>query len=77
MTGVVLEYCAADILDEPGKVNCGGLKANSEKLDEFLSLMDALNLDDFERWDDERKMTFWINAYNAAVLKVIIQNYPI
>ncbi|MCB1154016.1 DUF547 domain-containing protein, partial [bacterium] len=32
---------------------------------------------DYNTWSLDRKRAFWINAYNAFVLTVVIDNYPI
>lgn len=30
-----------------------------------------------EKWTDKEKMAYWINAYNAFTVKLIIDNYPL
>jgi hypothetical protein len=30
-----------------------------------------------EKWSDDQKKAFWINAYNALVMQTVINNYPI
>jgi hypothetical protein len=37
----------------------------------------ALDPEVFGKWSDKEKIAFWINAYNALTLRVIIDNYPI
>ncbi|MHC4266023.1 MAG: DUF547 domain-containing protein, partial [Planctomycetota bacterium] len=32
---------------------------------------------EYESWQNEEKIAFWINAYNTALMKIIVENYPI
>ncbi len=58
-------------------VNYKELKKNSEKLKAYLSELEALSKNDFEGFSKNQKLAFWINAYNAYTLKLIIDHYPI
>lgn len=60
-----------------GIVNYTGLKADRKGLDAFVSSLAALEPEVFGKWSDKEKIAFWINAYNALTLRVIIDNYPI
>jgi Protein of unknown function, DUF547 len=64
-------------VDGQGKVNYRGLKADRKGLDAFVSSLAALEPEVFSKWSDKEKIAFWINAYNALTLRVIIDNYPI
>ncbi len=64
-------------VDGQGIVNYTGLKADRKGLDAFVSSLAALDPEVFGKWSDKEKIAFWINAYNALTLRVIIDNYPI
>jgi len=64
-------------VDKEGMVNYRDLKKDRDKLDAFVDVMSKLNRKAFEKWDVNEKIAFWLNAYNALTLKVIIDNYPI
>lgn len=64
-------------VDDRGMVNYKGLKANREKLDAFVLAMAHLDPIVYGKWSEQEKVAFWINAYNALVLKNIIDHYPI
>ena len=64
-------------VDGQGIVNYTGLKADRKGLDAFVSSLAALDPELFGKWSDKEKIAFWINAYNALTLRVIIDNYPI
>ena len=60
-------------VDENGRVNYTQLKANPEKFEAYLDLLAAANLTE---WSYNEQLTFWINAYNALVIKGVIDHYP-
>jgi hypothetical protein len=64
-------------VDEAGMVNYKKLKTEPEKLQAFITELGNLDRKDFDKWDDNEKIAFWLNAYNALTLKAIIDNYPI
>ncbi|MDT8300310.1 MAG: DUF547 domain-containing protein [Sedimentisphaerales bacterium] len=64
-------------VDDVGMVNYRKLKAEPQKLRTFITELENLDRKDFDEWDDNEKIAFWLNAYNALTLKAIIDNYPI
>ena len=60
-------------VDENGRVNYTQLKANPEKFEAYLDLLAAAKPTE---WSYNAQLTFWINAYNALVIKGVIDNYP-
>lgn len=58
-----------------GKVNYKGLKKDEAKLNAYLSSLEATPIGN--DWGRKKKMAYWINAYNAYTLKLIVKNYPI
>lgn len=61
-------------VDKDGKVNYKGFIRDSAQLNKYLNLLTQSQLDALTRND---KIAFWINAYNAFTVKLIIQNYPV
>ncbi len=57
-----------------GKVNYKGFKADKAKLDAYLAELEAQPID--KDWSRKKKMAYWINAYNAYTVKLIVDNYP-
>ena len=64
-------------VNDAGMVDYKGLKANRGELDAFARQLARLPRAVYDRWSDKQKVAFWINAYNALTLRVIIDNYPI
>lgn len=61
-------------VDENGRVNYKAILADHSALDIFITTQ-IENADIADFTDDEKK-AFWINAYNALTLKLIVDNYP-
>jgi hypothetical protein len=59
---------------EDGLVDYENLK-DDNRLQKYLDNLSKINPDTLE--NDMEKMTFWINAYNAFTLEVIVDNYPL
>ena len=58
-----------------GKVNYKGIKADKTKLEDYLK---TLSSDAPEAsWSKPEQMAYWINAYNAFTVKLIVDNYPL
>ena len=60
---------------EEGKVNYKGFISDSLEFNKYLNLL-ALNYPD-ETWTDDQIKAYWINAYNAYTIQLIIRNYPV
>ncbi len=61
-------------VDEKGNVNYKGFISEKAKLQKYL---DALSKEAPKRdWSKNEKLAYWINAYNAFTVKLIIDNYP-
>ena len=61
-------------VDTKGNVNYKGLKADEAKLDTYLSYLEKT---DPSSWSTNKQKAFWINAYNAYTIKLILENYPL
>ncbi|MFN0216770.1 MAG: DUF547 domain-containing protein [Saprospiraceae bacterium] len=61
-------------VSDAGKVNYKGLKSDKSVLDAYCQLLSENPVQ--ETWVREEKMAYWINAYNAFTLKLIVDNYP-
>jgi hypothetical protein len=64
-------------VDDKGMVQYKALKAGRADLDQFAGWMGSLKAEEFAGWSRGEKVAFWINAYNALTLKLIIDHYPI
>lgn len=58
-----------------GKVNYKGFKSSEAALDTYLE--DLKNNAPESSWSRNEKLAYWINAYNAFTVKLIVDNYPV
>ncbi|MBC7778166.1 MAG: DUF547 domain-containing protein [Phycisphaerae bacterium] len=61
-------------VSDAGTVDYKGLKADKATLDAYCQLLSVNPVQ--ETWAKAEKMAYWINAYNAFTLKLIVDNYP-
>jgi hypothetical protein len=57
-----------------GLVYYRALKSDRGKLDGYLNMLGSASIDKLSR---EERLAFWLNAYNAVVLRTVIDHYPI
>lgn len=57
-----------------GLVYYRALKAERERLDGYVSSLAGVSLDNASR---ETQLAFWLNTYDALVLKTVVDHYPI
>ncbi|MGY5354688.1 DUF547 domain-containing protein [Wenyingzhuangia sp. IMCC45467] len=62
-------------VDQKGWVNYDGFKNDSIKLNQYLSYLANTQPDD--HWSHNKQKAFWINAYNAYTIKLILNHYPL
>lgn len=62
-------------VDENGNVNYIGFKKESGTLNLYLNQLGSVTVN--ENWSREKKLTYYINLYNAATVKLILDNYPL
>ncbi len=65
----------------PGKISTlfkyKALKANVSLLNSYLKHLESVSDSDFQKFNKKQKLSFWINAYNAYTVKLIINHYPL
>jgi hypothetical protein len=65
----------ADYVDEHGQVDYARLKEHAEsRLEPYLQQLAEMNP---ARLSRDARLAFWINAYNAYALKLIVDHYPV
>jgi hypothetical protein len=64
-------------VDERGLVDYASLRHQRGYIDDFVVYVGRLDPKTYQAWSEANQMAFWINAYNALTLHVIIDHYPI
>ena len=62
-------------VDKNGWVYYDGFKNDSLQLNQYLNYLDKTKLND--SWSKNKQKAFWINAYNAYTIKLILEHYPL
>jgi len=65
-------------VDDAGRVDYAGLKANREGLDAYVGRLAKVSPKSHpgQFLSEQEKLAYWINAYNALTLKGVIGAYP-
>lgn len=71
------EAVLAAFVDDGGLVDYAALRADRGRLDAFAQELAALDRTTYESWNREERIAFWINAYNALTLELIVDHHPI
>ncbi|MCK0179787.1 DUF547 domain-containing protein [Flavobacteriaceae bacterium S0862] len=65
-------------VSDDGNVNYKSFKTEHEKLLGYIKVLGLFHSNDiFQTISGEEKLSFWINAYNALTVDLIIRNYPV
>lgn len=65
-----------DHVAKDGLVDYKGFMKDSTQLKEYLKVLSAHHPND-EYWTKDEQLAYWINAYNAFTIKLVIDNYPV
>lgn len=60
-----------------GYVAYGTLKSGNTDLEAYLEELRSVRADEIGKWSRPRQMAFWINAYNALTVELILKHYPL
>ncbi len=61
-----------------GRVDYAGLKQGGKnELSAYLRTLESVSRDQYDAWTREQKLAFWINAYNAHTIQLILDHYPV
>jgi hypothetical protein len=63
-------------VNKAGVVNYRGFIEDKDKLEKYLDLL-SNNAPDRQKWTKDQQLAYWINAYNAFTVKLIVDNYPV
>ncbi len=62
-------------VSDAGFVNYKGFVRDSLKINKYLALLSSNHPND--SWTSDQRKAYWINAYNAFTIKLIVDNYPV
>ena len=62
-------------VSEEGNVNYKGFVADKTQLEQYLNLLSTNRPS--KDWTRDEQLAYWINAYNAFTVKLIVDHYPV
>ncbi|MGB3181501.1 MAG: DUF547 domain-containing protein [Cyclobacteriaceae bacterium] len=62
-------------VDDKGMVDYRGFAQDSTELNAYLEELEAAPPS--SQWQKDEKLAYWINAYNAYTIQLILKNYPL
>jgi hypothetical protein len=62
-------------VDEKGTIDYKNIKKNEDKLDTYLDYLAITSPK--KDWSANKTKAFWVNAYNAYTIKIVLENYPL
>jgi hypothetical protein len=66
-----------DIYVRDGLVYYFALKQERARFDRYVQAIGDVSGETLKGWPRDRQLAYWINAYNAFVLRTVIDSYPI
>jgi len=63
-------------VSDEGWVDYQGFHKDSQKLDRYLDILRKSHPND-KNWSRDEQLAYWINAYNAFTVKLIVDHYPV
>lgn len=68
---LLIEHVSAD-----GRVDYAGFQQDIQLLEAYLEELNV-QAPDTDVWSEAEQLAFWINAYNAFTVKLIVDHYPV
>ena len=66
-----------DLYVRDGLVYYLALRNERARFDRYVESLGGVSADTLKGWPRDQQLAYWINAYNAFVLRTVIDNYPI
>ena len=73
-TSIFNDLLQKHVSDE-GIVDYQSFKKDEAKLDSYIKYLEKMTPE--SSWSKDKERAFWINAYNAYTIKLILENYPL
>lgn len=63
---------------DDGRVDYEGIaRAGRDALDAYLATLEGVCRATYDAWSREARIAFWLNVYNAAVVRLVLDEWPI
>ena len=71
----ILDSLLRQYVDGKGMVDYQAFAKDKKRLDNYLDILQKSGPSD--EWSEDEQLSYWINAYNAFTIRLIIDHYPV
>jgi hypothetical protein len=64
-------------VNDRGEVDYQSITKDPKDLNDYLARLMAVKPSEMASWPREETLAFWLNAYHAVLLKLVVENYPV
>lgn len=64
-------------VNEKGDVNYQSVVQDPSLLNDYMASLAQVSSSDMKPWPREESLAFWMNAYHATLIKLVVENYPV
>jgi len=64
-------------VNEKGEVNYQAVMQDTTVLDGYMARLAKISYLEMKLWPREEALAFWMNAYHATLIKLVVENYPV
>ncbi len=64
-------------VNERGEVDYRSIAKDPKELNDYLASLASVDGWAMARWPREETLAFWLNAYHATLIKLVVENYPV
>jgi hypothetical protein len=80
--GMAFDHSAWDAflkkqVDEKGSVDYQAIARDPKALQDYLASLMAVSDLEMKSWPREERLAFWLNAYHATLIKLVVEHYPV
>lgn len=75
VTHEIWDSLLQEYVNKQGWVDYSGFVQDSNRLNQYLDILNENHPND-KHWNREERLAYWINAYNAYTIKLIVDHYP-
>lgn len=60
-----------------GVVDYAAIKKDPAALNAYVAELEGVKKETYASWTEKQQIAFWVNAYNAYAVKLIVDNFPV
>lgn len=64
-------------VNEKGEMDYGAVAQDPSVLNSYIASLSRASSFQIKSWPREEALAYWMNAYNATLVKLIVENYPV